>query len=361
MAADRQRVLLTCTAVYHMAYSSTVTTLVAEANKLYALKDYDEASLKYGEACEAYSTANGSDDADLLHLYGKALFQNAVLTSEVFGGVGAQPEEKTESKEDEGNFQFHDDAPLAEGDEVEIAEDGGESDHSDKENEHADDKENEPEEEQSAFEVAWEILDLARSLFEQKLETSGSKPDRLPFLSDDKAEPETEFVILTKKLSEVYDLLGEVSLESENFPQAAIDLEKSLELRQQLYDPLRSSLVSESHYKLSLALEFCVEDPDSRAKSAEQMRLAIASVERRNEAETNKAKKQDNADLIGELKERLADLSKDPAKEFDDQKRDIMRGILGEAVEEDGQLVSEPKRLAVNDLSGMVKKKKPKK
>ena len=205
-------------------------------------------------------------------------------------------------------------------------------------------------------------MDLARSLFEQQLEKCLDKPSKTPYLATDSEEPQNKYVTITKKLSEVYDLLGEVSLESENFPQAAADLQKSLELREQLYDSQLSALVSESHYKLSLALEFCVEDPNLRAKSAEQMRLAIASVERRNETEKNEAKKKDNLELLNELKERYADLRKDPAEEFDEQKLDIIKGILGEASETGEK--SDPnkaKRTAVNDLSGMVKKKKPKK
>ncbi|EDK38046.2 hypothetical protein PGUG_02144 [Meyerozyma guilliermondii ATCC 6260] len=344
-----------------MAYSSTINALVADANKLYAQKDFEEAALKYGEACESYSSEYGAEDADLLNLYGKALFQNAVSRSEVFGGVGAQQDEpKKEDNDEAGNFQFHDDAPLAEEDDTNDA--SAPIGHEEQETSDNEDKENEPEEDQSDFEVAWEILDLARSLFEQQLEKCSDKPSKTPYLATDSEEPQNKYVTITKKLSEVYDLLGEVSLESENFPQAAADLQKSLELREQLYDSQLSALVSESHYKLSLALEFCVEDPNSRAKSAEQMRLAIASVERRNETEKNEAKKKDNLELLNELKERYADLRKDPAEEFDEQKLDIIKGILGEASETGEK--SDPnkaKRTAVNDLSGMVKKKKPKK
>lgn len=344
-----------------MAYSTSVNELVAVANKFYAQKEYEEASLKYGEACETYSTENDKEDADLLNLYGKALFQNAVLKSEVFGGVGSDNQEpKTEEKdENDGNFQFHDDAPLADEDDQQVAAQPAveEEDAEDEGN-----KENEPEEEQSDFEVAWEILDLSRSLYELQLEQCSEKPETTPFLTSDGEEPKDQYVVLTKKLSDVYDLLGEVSLESENFSQAAIDLQKSLELRQQLYNPQLSALVSESHYKLSLALEFCVEDPNLRTKAAEQMRLAIKSVERRNENEKSEAKKQDNKELLSELKERLVELQKDPAQEFDEQKMDIIKGILGEASPNDGDAGSkDTKRTAVNDLSGMIKKKKPKK
>ena len=70
-------------------------------------------------------------------------------------------------------------------------------------------------------------------------------------------------------------------MEAENFNQAADDLRKCLELRLELFSDT-SSLISESHYKLALALEFQSDDSNLRKNAAEQMKLAIESVERRN-------------------------------------------------------------------------------
>lgn len=71
----------------------------------------------------------------------------------------------------------------------------------------------------------------------------------------------------------------------ENFPQSAQDLTKSLDLRLELY-PFDSPLVSESHYKLALALEFSVEDGgqdvnEARQNAAKHIQLAIKSTEAR--------------------------------------------------------------------------------
>ena len=102
-----------------------------------------------------------------------------------------------------------------------------------------------------------------------------------PYLTQDTDESSNDYIVVLKKLSETYDILGEVSLEAENFNQAADDLRKCLELRLELFSDT-SSLISESHYKLALALEFQSDDSNLRKNAAEQMKLAIESVERRN-------------------------------------------------------------------------------
>lgn len=86
-------------------YSTEVAKLISEGSRAYSSKDFDLASEKYGEACEEYSKSHqGNEDADLLFLYGKAVFQSGVSKSEVFGGKPAEPEvetENSESKEEE--------------------------------------------------------------------------------------------------------------------------------------------------------------------------------------------------------------------------------------------------------------------
>lgn len=352
----------------NMAYSDGINELVAEGAKLYAAKEFDDASEKYAEACENYSNEHGEEDADLLLLYGKSLFQSAVLKSEVFGGTATNEEKEEkedeskekEEQEDDGNFQFCDDAPLAEEEDDENSGVAAEEEEEERESGNDADKDEEApqeEEEQSDFEVAWEILDLTRSLFEKKLENVQKQGENLksPYLSKDNEETDNEFIILTKKLSETYDLLGEVSLEAENFAQSAIDLQNCLDLRLKLYNPENSSLISESHYKLSLALEFCVDDPELRSKACEQMRLAIESVKDRNSKEKDPAKRKDNDDLVQDLEVRYQELERDPTEDLKNEQMTIIKGILG-APSDDGDDKS-PVANLVNDLSSIVKKK----
>lgn len=172
-------------------------------------------------------------------------------------------------------------------------------------------------------------------------------------MEKDLSETDNEYVLTLKKLSETYDLLGEVSLEAENFAQAAIDLERSLELRKKLFNPNCSSLISESHYKLSLALEFCVEDPGLKEKAAEQMKLAIDAVKKKASHESDNDKIKQNEELIQDLEVRYQELTSS-TEEIEQQQVDIIKSMLGKPT---GDERKKPPMEAVNDLSSTVKKK----
>lgn len=355
-------------------YSTEVAKLISEGSRAYSSKDFDLASEKYGEACEEYSKSHqGNEDADLLFLYGKAVFQSGVSKSEVFGGKPAEPEvetENSESKQEESKpetdktddtFQFY-----ADGD--------GEEEDGEENEEPNEDENNDEDANKSDFEVAWELLDLARALFEEKLESLDKGDLKPPYLTQDTDESSNDYIVVLKKLSETYDILGEVSLEAENFNQAADDLRKCLELRLELFSDT-SSLISESHYKLALALEFQSDDSNLRKNAAEQMKLAIESVERRNKNENDDSKRKENQEIIDEMKEKYQDLLKDPSEEIKMQQLDIIKGILGEEASGSEQSAGaaivnnlqtmvkkkqnkEETKTVVNDLSGMVRKRK---
>lgn len=337
-------------------YSEEITKHIAEGAKFYGLKDFDLAASKYADACALFSEENGKDDADLLLLYGKALFQNGVAKSGVLGGVSDETTaKKPEVVEEEENDNFQFEEGFAD------ENDGGSQDE-----EEGQEGEGEPGEDQPDFEAAWEILDLARSLYEEKVEEHSKEGEKLeiPYLKKDDEQPKLEYVIATKKLAEVYDLLGEVSLESENFSQAASDLQSCLELRQKLYDSKVSALVSESHYKLSLALEFSVETPNSRQDAAKHMKSAIDCVRARAAIQTDEAAKKEALELLKDLEERYKELERDPQKDVEAQQMDMIKGLLGEAIGGAAggatDLSSLVKKAPVNDLSSMVKKRKPK-
>ncbi|KAI5953533.1 hypothetical protein KGF54_002905 [Candida jiufengensis] len=387
-----------------MSYSSDITKLISEGSKAYSQRNYELASEKYGDACQLYSSLNDNkEDGDLLLLYGKALFQNGIDKSSILGGIETNNNEeekeggdnkdkkgKEENEEEEGDdkFQFYDAEPIDgevsnENEKEEEHENEEESEENKEENkEQGEEEEGEQEQEQeqeqeaSDFEMAWMILDVARGIFEQQLE-SLPKPTTIPipYIKSESDPIDNEYIITLKKLSETYDILGEVSLESENFQQASQDLQKSLKLRLELY-PRNSSPISESHYKLSLALEFVTDDPLSRKKAAEQIKLAIESTKERNLSETNPEKQKDNEEMIQELNDKYQDLIKDPNQNIQQQQLDIIKGILGESLSGEGaegatnaivnNLTSMVKRKPtnegkVNDLSNLVKKKKPKK
>lgn len=362
------------TLLHKSMYSKEILELIKEGSHAFSLKDFDQATSKYADACASFNEEHGKDCPDLLFLYGRALFQSGVSKAGVLGSVTAQKEtskKDTEAENDEVNFEeglAKDEFEVApekdeeeddSGSQIETGEEAGDDD-----NDGADDSDGEaaPEEEQSDFEAAWDILDLSRALFEERVsQLEESSTDlTFPLIKNENEEPKNDYVASLKMLSATYDLLGEVSLESENFPQAAADFASCLKLRLKLYDSNTSCLISEIHYKLSLALEFCQDDPSLRNKAAEHMKLAIESVKERNKIETDEEKQKENEQLLAELDDRYEELKKDPEQELRDQQMNIIKGILGEATSDSSKQtkIAPAVQKKVNDLSSMVKKRK---
>ncbi|KAH3681443.1 hypothetical protein WICPIJ_007600 [Wickerhamomyces pijperi] len=357
-------------------YSPEIKQLLAKGAKDYALKNYEAAVESYAEACELYSALvasaskgeEDSEDPELLYLYGQALYQVAVTMNGLFGGADAQGEENNQEDGEEvendeeveksnGMFQFSEDVPLAEEEddeeedgnkEVEQEEEDEEEDAEDQEQE-GDAKKSESgqpvEEQQSDFEIAWEILDLSRTLFEHKLSTL-SVP-----AAESSQDLELEYNATLFKIAEIYDLLGEISLETENFPQSIEDFTKSLELKTKLF-PFNSNLISEIHYKLSLAYEFNFTKDGHKELAIEHLSTAIKSIEARKEVDTQ---------LIKDLNVKLTELKKDEDEKFNEQKKKILEGILGQSSSTGASSSTAASTSApANDLTSMVRKRKPK-
>lgn len=364
-----------------MAYSEEIQKLVEQGAKDMAAKEYEKAVDHYSEACQLSNLEAGTDDPDLLYLYGWALYENAVANSDVLGqgaakstleadaaAAAADDAEEDDAEGGGGMMQFSE--KVAEGEEIEqldspeatgaaavdaeVGDDGEATDEAianalaavDAPDERtAAEVEQEVAEEapeQSDFEIAWDILDLTRSLLQKKLELTDK---------EESTEKTTEDISkkIKKKLADVYSLLGDISLETENFAQAGQDLGSMVDLRKQLY-PEASGALTEAFYRLSLALEFT----DLPASIGAQ-RLALKTISAR-EKEGEKI----DPDIIQEMKQRLYDLEKGDA-EVKAQKKQIMEGIIGKSSSTGSSTEAAPVA-AVNDLSGMVKKRKaPKK
>jgi len=335
--------------------ATRLATLKAQAAKSYAQKDYSAASDFYAQACELQSSINGDDNpqnAHLLYLYGRSLFQVALTKSDVLGGKPAEEQDEKEKKGGKGKGKGKDASKVegeggdgklkapapgvgAKGGFFSFTGDENWDDSEEEEGEGADAEEEDGDAEKEGsddFTLAWEILDFARVLFLKQLgssapsdestggETTPAKVADVPTTGTDESKPivqetttdtsddpitlvpnpdsappttsttstsaeiKPDIKTLQTTLADTYDLLGEVSLESESFPQAAKDLRSSLELKLGLYPPA-STLISEAHFKLSLALEFAAAGEDvtddhrrkGREEAAVQMELAIAS------------------------------------------------------------------------------------
>ncbi|KAF8661350.1 hypothetical protein AX16_001445 [Volvariella volvacea WC 439] len=218
----------------------TVESSVEKAKRAFALKKYEQAVEHYATALELMTKKVGEyapEAADLYFAYGKALLENAISQSGVLGK--AEPEEVPE--EDSKPSVGKSGGPV-----LSFSGDGEEEDEVVDLLEHAnkvmaegdeDEEEEEEGEPEDDFNAAWEVLDLARAIYEKQ--TSQDK--------DDVDE-------LKLKLADTYIALGDVSLETEKFDQAIADFEAGLKLKEQLL-PISSRQIAEAHYKLSIVLD----------------------------------------------------------------------------------------------------------
>ncbi|KAK9369777.1 SHNi-TPR-domain-containing protein [Lipomyces kononenkoae] len=308
--------------------SDELEKLTSAGLKSYGLKKYEDATESFARACEVFVMEHGRDDPNLLFLYGRALFQVAVSSSDVLGGArtdnaktststpaAIQAASPTAESSGKGLFQFTGDAEDAESEE---------------------DEEQGEQEDENDFETAWEVLDLARTLFDKRISS----------LSDAETNKETMRDI-QQKLADIHDILGEISLESENFAQAATDLEASLKLKEELYAE-ESTFVSEARFKLSLALEFIPDRPEQRKQAVELVEKAIDSVKKRIATSG-----EDDAGLLKDLEIRLHELQKVPTQTLNDgQAGDILGPSAAEIRDKLAAALTQS-----NDLSGLVRRK----
>ncbi|OTA80355.1 hypothetical protein M434DRAFT_50419, partial [Hypoxylon sp. CO27-5] len=406
----------------------SLADLTAKANALYAQKKYEEAAEVFSHATEMQAEINGEmapENADILFLYGRSLFKVGQSKSDVLGGKPApapekksngatdkkpkpkksqaesstigtieEGEEKTEAEEvtKEGVaiaagaaagaekvpdakkplFQFTGDENFEDSDEEEEAEEG--------EGEDEDDDD---------LAVAFEILDLARVLFEKSLERQ--EQDSSEGKGKEKAEGDSPAVKhIKERLADTHDLLAEISLENEKYPLAINDCRASLKYKEQLYGE-ESEVIAEAHFKLSLALEFASVtttaedtaagagpkpvDESLRKEAAVELEKAIKSTKLKLDAkevdlamlhapEDNDLTRKQIAEvkeLIADMEQRLVELQKPPMDvnsvlAADDGVLGVLGAALGESAAEKEARLEEAKKNA-KDVSGLVRKK----
>ncbi|KAI0836761.1 hypothetical protein F5Y06DRAFT_273301 [Hypoxylon sp. FL0890] len=406
----------------------SLADLTAKANALYAQKKYEEATEIFSHATEMQAEINGEmapENGDILFLYGRSLFKVGQSKSDVLGGKPApetkpngaadkkpkakksraesstvstikEEEEKTEAEKvtQEGVaiaagvatsgekvpnakkplFQFTGDETFEDSDEEEEAEEGeGE----------------EEEEEDDDLAVAFEILDLARVLFEKSLERQDQ--DSSEGKGKEKAEGDSPTVRhIKERLADTHDLLAEISLENEKYTMAINDCRASLKYKEELYGE-ESEVIAEAHFKLSLALEFASVtttaedtaagagpkpvDENLRKEAAVELEKAIKSTKLKLDAkevdlamlhapEDNDLTRKQIAEvkeLIADMEQRLVELQKPPmdvnsALAADDVMLGVLGAALGESAAEKEARVEEAKKNA-KDVSGLVRKK----
>ncbi|KAF3058360.1 NASP-related protein sim3 [Daldinia childiae] len=370
----------------------SLADLTARANALYAQKKYEDAAEVFSQATEMQAEINGEmapENADILFLYGRSLFKVGQSKSDVLGGkpTGEKKSNGAADKKSKGKksqtevesekvpdakkplFQFTGDEEFEDSDEEEEAE-------------------GEEEEDDDDLAVAFEILDLARVLFEKSLERE--EEDTSEGKGKEKVEEDSPAVKhIKERLADTHDLLAEISLENEKYPLAINDCRASLKYKEGLYSQ-ESEVIAEAHFKLSLALEFASVttnaedeagagpkpvDEDLRKEAAEELEKAIASTKLKLDAkevdlamlhapEDNDATRKQIAEvkeLIVDMEQRLVELRKPPMDvnsvlASDDTMLGVLGTALGESTANKEARLEEAKKGA-KDVSGLVRKK----
>lgn len=231
----------------------SLADLSAKATALYAHKEYEQASELYAQAAEMQAEMNGEmspDNAEILFLYGRALFKVGQSKSDVLGGKApeakkqkAKPkptkvagaangggstaessganvveaasevvakeaaekeEEVPKTEQKKALFQFQGDENFGDSDEEEEEEDG----------------EGEDDEEDDDLAVAFEVLDLARLLFNKRLEVVRAEDGAQQGKGKEAEEAGSDSAAtkhVKERLADTHDLLAEISLENERY------------------------------------------------------------------------------------------------------------------------------------------------
>jgi HAT1-interacting factor 1 len=144
----------------------------------------------------------------------------------------------------------------------------------------------------------------------------------------------------------------------ESFDTAVQDLTRALELKTNLYE-VSNPIISEAHYKLSLALEFAQQPfpEQNKALALEHLESAIESVKQRLtilESEGKKAEAADAKEMIDELSIKVEEMKNPPKEEID---VGSMFGSAGGFSEVLQQKLAETLAGGATDLTGLVRKK----
>nr|CAI5826266.1 unnamed protein product [Callosobruchus analis] len=298
--------------------TSNSTELLGQGIRAYVLQDYNSAVTALSKASELMAAELGNDLHDSLGevylYYGKSLLGLSREENEALGDAVPKGQDESDDEEVEGEDE--------EGDDEKQKEEKGETEKSvenevEKEDKVADktpngisttvesstsngtgagtsngapgaseEAENE-DDEPTDLQVAWEVLELAKQIFEKQGEAG------------------------KKNLAETLIVLGEVALESENFPSAISDIKAGLAIQKTLFGK-ESRVVAESYFKLGVAYSTNSEVDEAIASFTDSLHYLRARVEHLEKLEDKKDEINDEIkeikNLIPEVEEKIADI-----------------------------------------------------
>lgn len=265
--------------------------LSAQGIRAYYMQNYPAAVQALSLASELLVAEHGDKHDSLGNVYfyyGKALLELSREESEPLGDAVAKKieddsdsDEADTAPEDESAEEKPEEAKVVNGESKENGEAGPSSSGQKKTDGESTE---EVEEEPSDLQVAWEVLELAKIIYENRGDSG------------------------KKNLAETLVVLGEVSLESENFQSAVSDIKRGLEIMKELEEK-NERILAETHYKLGIALSTNSQMDEAVEQfnaSLDLLKSRIKALEDedkiKNETEITQMK-----ELIPEIEEKIAD------------------------------------------------------
>lgn len=306
----------------------------------------EEVGVKVSEALDENFTKHEETIAKLTNGHSKTLPDEGSTESE-----GSQDEEEAEESKDEEKEKSE------EKEETEVKEDaekkdaekeketdeekkdtesvgGDDKTKEEKENGDVEEQEAEDDEDPSNLQLAWEMLELAKVIFTRKTEEAKD---------DAKALAEAE-----DKLCETYLILGEVSLENENYEQAVDDLTACLKKQQEKL-PADSRSIAETHYQLGVALGFQASFEEAVQALNDAIKVLTSRIENlKAGSESKDTSRTDDAFYtkereIAELEKLLPEI-KEKIQDTNELKKETIRKMKEEAGFSNGSGSGEPSK-----------------
>nr|CAH7742848.1 unnamed protein product [Callosobruchus chinensis] len=349
------------------------TELFGQGIRAYVLQDYNSAVTALSKASELMAAELGNDLHDSLGevylYYGKSLLglsreENEALGDAVPKGQDESDDEEEEAEDDEGDDEKqkeeNGETEKSAKNKVEKEENKVEKEEkSDKDEktsngtsvtvessssngtgagtsngaagtaEDAEDGDDEP----TDLQVAWEVLELAKQIFEKQEEAG------------------------RKNLAETLIVLGEIALESENFPSAINDIKAGLAIQKTLFGK-ESRVLAESYFKLGVAYSTNSEVDEAIASFTDSLHYLRARVEHLEKMEDKKDEINDEIkeikNLIPEVEEKIADI-----KSYKDEAlKKILATVTEQKNSSEGSSSEAGTSKPANDISHLVKKKR---
>ncbi|KAJ3125100.1 hypothetical protein HK098_000592 [Nowakowskiella sp. JEL0407] len=323
--------------------------LIEQGKREYALKHFDTATDLFSDASRELVEKFGEGSPECavaFYWYGNALF-NIALQKSTFLGSSNEKETEEDSEQPDlptAKIQKVGKILVFEDEEEGDAEQADEPENGEKDNETGGAEEEQEEEEEDDMMLAWNILDLTRTILE-KMDGEENQ----------------------KMLAETYLTLGDISLELEQWSRAVLDYSDAVKLKSKLFPPSNRQL-SESYFKLALAYEF-TEEYD---KALENLKLTSLVLQNRVSILRDDVRHTTDPEKMRELEDEIKEIMEGMVPELDEKIKDLelIRDQVGTKFPGDAATASKtsdangaetsaaaaPSKV-VNDVSNLVKKK----